>query len=166
MNCPKCTTNLKPSAQFCTDCGTKIVETTAPVNTPEGCVTIQCQACGHDYSAKEGQFKPCPKCDGGTASDSHATFDGRIVDRLQLAAYFIVGIGAVSAIVTFFSLNAASADVLGFLFAVLVAAFVVVVGLVAAVTYFALAEIVRRLQSIDFYVQAIRSENEGEAHGG
>ena len=124
--------------------------------------TLQCVSCSHEYPVRTGKGTPCPQCDGGAMPvDPRNAFDGQIVDRLQLAAYFIVGIGAVSAIITFFSLNAASANAFGFVLAVLVAAFVVVVGLVAAVTYFALAEIVRRLQSIDHYVQAIKSENEG-----
>jgi len=94
MGCKKCTAKLKESARFCPECGTAVTAEATPADAPstsESYITIRCQACGYDYPAKEGQSKPCPKCNGSES----------VSEKQKMSSWSKPGYGAAAFLIIF-----------------------------------------------------------------
>ena len=159
VGCPKCQTSLK---QTPIDADGNSIDVPASNNLE----SIPIAELSYDERqkliakgyVKQGDRMVHPRSQKSQHSGSIA--NNEVVDRLEMAGKFIVGVGIVSAILTFFvvTVEAGGLTGLGFIAGLVVAAIVMVCSLIAAVTYFAFAEIVQRLQSIDSALQSIKSK--------
>jgi len=119
--------------------------------TPKTCTICECV---YPEGVGAGEFVSCPSCNGRTSNSiPYNDKDRLIIGRLKSVGKLTIGIFALSALAIFVSLFMSLSWALGegaaFLVAGLAAAVVVGIGLIAAVLYFAMAEIVRSLQSIE-----------------